>query len=376
MNDKTKGIVRLQFLDILKLVAVYLVIFYHSSPTMAEFSAKPQTYYKYFVYFLHGLASIAVPTFFLVNGFLLLNKTLHLQKHLLKTFRIYILTLVWSVITVTALIKIEGDRYSLSEFIKAVLFLKLYVNNHLWFLFSLVSVYILFPVVKVAFDAPDRNIILWALVVVFVSSFGNLFGNWCLNILYVLIGHPIDIIEAGKIKEHLPLSSQLIIQFSGYYWVWVYFIIGGLLGRRNDWYANFATSLPQLSSVFLISLTGLFLYGVIVSPSLGGTMFDNGWDGYYSIPCLLMTLSMFLAARRVPHMDGRAGEFIASIGTNTLGIYFIHLLVIKLSNPYVYEISSSSITMHLLYSLFILIFSWIMAVVLRQIPLANYLVKL
>lgn len=343
---------------------------------MSEFATKPQTYYNYLTYFLHGLTSTAVPTFFLVNGFLLLNKTLYLRKHLLKTFRIYILTLIWSAITVAALIEIEGDQYNYSGFIKTVLFLKLYVNNHLWFLFSLVSVYILFPIVKVAFDYSDRRIIIWTLAVIFVSSFGNLFGNWCLNILYVLIGHPIDLIEAGKIKEHLPLSSQLIIQFSGYYWVWVYFIVGGLLGRRNDWYANFVPSLLQLGGIFLVSLIGLFLYGIIVSPSLGGAMFDNGWDGYYSIPCLLMTISMFLIFRRMPYIDGRIGKFVASIGANTLGIYFIHLLVIKTLNPYFYEKSSSSITVHLLYSLVILVCAWIMTVVLKRIPLANYLVKL
>ena len=343
---------------------------------MAEFAAKPQIYLNYVAYFLHGMTSIAVPTFFLVNGFLLLNKPLCLQKHLQKTFRIYVLTLVWSTITVVALIEIEDDSYNLSEFFKSVLFLKLYVNNHLWFLFVLVSVYILFPVVKVAFDYSDHKIILWTLAVIFISSFGNLFGNWCLNILYVLIGHPIDLIEAGKIKEHLPLSSQLIIQFCGYYWVWVYFIIGGLLGRRNEWYTNFTPSLIQLSGIFMVSLTGLFLYGIIVSPSLGGTMFDNGWDGYYSIPCLLMTISMFMAFRRMPYIDGKIGELITSIGINTLGIYFIHMLVIKLSNSYIYEPSSSSITVHLLYSLFILLCSWLATLALKQIPLANYLVKL
>ncbi len=105
-------------------------------------------------------------------------------------------------------------------------------------------------------------------------------------------------------------------------------------------------------------------------------MFDNGWDGYYSIPCLLMTISMFLIFRRMPYIDGRIGKFVASIGANTLGIYFIHLLVIKTLNPYFYEKSSSSITVHLLYSLVILVCAWIMTVVLKRIPLANYLVKL
>ena len=73
MNDEPTRIIRLQFLDNLKFAAIYLVTFYHTSSTMSEFAAKSQTYYNYLAYFLHGLTSTAVPTFFLVNGFLLLK---------------------------------------------------------------------------------------------------------------------------------------------------------------------------------------------------------------------------------------------------------------------------------------------------------------
>src|SRR5467141_2314788 len=109
----------------------------------------------------------------MVNGYLLLNRPLDLRRHLLKTFRLYLLTLTWSLITVLCLIKIDGDSYSAWQFIHTVLFLKLGVNNHLWFLFALVSIYLLLPAVKVVYDHPNQRVIWWLLALIFVFSFGD-----------------------------------------------------------------------------------------------------------------------------------------------------------------------------------------------------------
>lgn len=376
ISDRSTNPIRLQFLDLLKIVAIFLVIFYHSSPTMAELSADPYKNDKYLQYFLHGLTSIAVPVFFVVNGYLTLNKTLKLNRHLAKTLRIYLLTLVWSFITVIAISKIENEKYTNLEIIRAALFLKQNVNNHLWFLFALVSIYIFLPVVKVAYDYHDTRIIRWMLLFLFVFSFGNLFGNWCLNVLYIVVGHRIDITEAGDIKEHIPFSSQSINQFQGFYWAWVYFIIGGFLGRRDTWCVTFAPNLLQLGGVFVASLLILFAYGLVVSPSLDSKMFDTGWDGYYSIPTLLMTISIFLAFRQIPYVEGKIADLISSAGTNTLGIYFTHMIVIKILNPFVYQLSFSFVSVHILYTAFILLYSWAMTLVLRRTPLMAHLFKL
>ena len=140
---------------------------------------------------------MGVPLFFAVNGFLILSKNVDPRKHILKTIRLYILTICWSFITVLSLILINGDKYSIIEFIKTVVFLKIGTNNHLWFMFVLVSIYLIVPVIKLAYDHKDRRVIYFLVATVFLFSFGTVCLGWVLNAIKLALGY--NIVYDGRV---------------------------------------------------------------------------------------------------------------------------------------------------------------------------------
>jgi surface polysaccharide O-acyltransferase-like enzyme len=80
------------------------------------------------------------------------------------------------------------DTYRLSSFIHMTFYLKSGINDHIWFLFALTSIYILFPIIKLAFDCDNHRYLTWLLFIFIFFSFGNFFLNWCLHTIQYLYG--------------------------------------------------------------------------------------------------------------------------------------------------------------------------------------------
>lgn len=229
--------------------------------------------------------------------------------HVAKTIRLYILTLFWSLITVIVISRIEKESYSSSEFVSLV-FHPQKPTSHFWFLFSLVSLYLLLPVVTIVYDYDDVRPLFWLLFLLFLFSFGNELGNWSLNILTHSAGYWSDIAD-GSIKEHHLFDVEGVNPFRGNFWAWVYFICGGLIGKYLE-KEHIRIPLWGLYLTFVISILALFGYGTLASEWMNGRTFDTVANAYTSVPVLAMTLSVFRILCHLPRVDGKAGSFISS----------------------------------------------------------------
>ena len=67
-------------------------------------------------------------------------------------------------------------------------------------------------------------------------------------------------------------------------------------------------------------------------------MFDTVWDGYDSIPGLLMTIAAFLMLQRAWRIRS---ALIASLGASTLGIYFVHVPIMMALDRYYLAVNSA-----------------------------------
>ncbi len=362
---------RLHFLDAAKVLAIYLVVFYHASKHLL-LGTSELTFIRYFLY---GIATISVPLFFTINGYLILNRPINFKKHILKTLRLYFFTMVWAFITFLLIRGYGANGASVGEIIHATLFLDFNVSNHLWFLFSLTSIYLLVPVVKVAFDSDDKRVILWLLFLLFIFSFGNIFANWCLQVFQHSTGQGLQL-EAGRIKGYSLFNAQGINPFGGLYWGLVYFIVGGLLGRYSQ---KVQKLIPTwgLCLTFLIAALGLSGYGTMVSYYLDGLVFDTVFDGFSSIPGMVMTLSMLLILQNMWDVRGKIGSIVASIGANTLGIYVLHMFILRILNPFYESLSISTfLPAHLGYAVIVLLLSWLLALGLKRMPIVRHLFRI
>ncbi len=225
-------------------------------------------------------------------------------------------------------------------------------------MFVLVSIYLIVPVIKLAYDHKDRRVIYFLVATVFLFSFGTVCLGWVLNAIKLALGY--NIVYDGRVSEWHPFDRQAVNPFSGYTWPLVYFIGGAFLISNLKKTITFSTL--RLFLVFVGSLFALFCYGMLVSQSLEGKRYDTVWNGYDSIPTLAMTLASVVVLYRVGSRDGKLGSLIAATGANTLGIYFLHI-------PFMAAIGSSKyISGNIGISIIILLLSTAVALLLKRVP--------
>ena len=79
---------RIQYLDIIKVISIFLVVFCHFVLLSETVPAN----------ILMVACWSGVPMFFMVNGALLFTRPLKLEKHIRKTILIYIVLVAWRLI--------------------------------------------------------------------------------------------------------------------------------------------------------------------------------------------------------------------------------------------------------------------------------------
>lgn len=358
---------RIFYCDATKVLAIFLVCVYHYNNlnfNILDYSNLG----TYINYYFSGIPSMAVPLFFMVNGALLLNKPYRLKKHLKKVLYLYILVYAWSLISLIVFIPIEGSSYSLSEFFKAWFLHIKDVNNHLWFLETLISVYLLFPFIKLIYDLPQRELLKLFCIIIFVFSFGNVFLNNLLNLVEFILG-------VNYVKYEVLDFFSVINPFGNYYYAFFYFISGGILYERikND-SVNISTRVLLIS--FFTSLFILFLYGVLMTFS-DKTVYDTVWYGNSSIMTLIMSISTFLLLSRLAYKNRNINHHLTVIGSNTLGIYLVHRFLGAITISYFRGLAlSNNLILNIFYGVFLVLTSLFVVLLIEKLPFLNKAVKL
>ncbi|MBR3153599.1 MAG: acyltransferase family protein, partial [Lachnospiraceae bacterium] len=138
---------RIDFIDLLEFLAMTLVLLYHC--TTYDFNILESASVSVLLgYYFRAILSAGVPLFFFANGYLLFSRESILEKHVHKTIRLIILTVIWGFINVLLLMPIEGQQLSGREIIRTVWSWKSGWINHFWFLGVLICLHFIFPVLK------------------------------------------------------------------------------------------------------------------------------------------------------------------------------------------------------------------------------------
>ena len=206
-------------IDILESIAIILVVFYHSMVYSDDFISNTGILY-YIRYALRSLLSPCVALFFFCNGYLLLNKPFNLKKHILKTIKLIILTVIWAILRIIILMPIKKEYLSVAEAINVLLECKQGWINSIWFLGALICIYVLFPIIKVTYDS-NKRVFFYFIICCSIFTFGNVVIN-----------------EVATFSINLVLQKNIIIHglnffsmfnpFRGIHgYAFVYFCLGG-----------------------------------------------------------------------------------------------------------------------------------------------------
>lgn len=352
------------YFDLLKAIAIYFVVFYHFNSVSTNF-LEERNALAYLHYFFLSALSICVPTFFFVNGALLLNKQeLDVGRHAVKIVKIAVLVITWGVITMVALLFIRDEPMKVRSIIKSVWQLRQGWVNHLWYLEALVVIYVFFPLIFIAFRNSIKYFYFF-LACVMVFTFGNTFLSNCAAIISIYAGR----FDPTYVAQNYFSEFNA---FKGIYGFAIgYFMLGGILFCHRE--ALNTQTFRRLAMVAApVSLLLLFLYGVKLSLAQQ-EVWDIVWYGYDTVFTLTCVIALFILSLNYKHA-GLLGKLIKITGENSLGIYFLHIIIGFFLQPvYAATAYSTTILGNALFAFVILLSSAVVSLALKRLPVARTL---
>ena len=365
---------RLCYIDLLESVAIFFVISYHCTNYNYLFlNGGFELSSFYFRYFLRTVLSCGVPLFFFANGYLLLNREMNLQKHVKKIFKFTVLTVLWGIITLFALLMIKNERESVKDFFQDVWYCKPDWISHLWFLQTMVIIYLFFPIIKAAYDNNRKAFNFFAVAVAILT-----FGNTALNLLLSAFSPflPIEnkVYDIGWFNNFSPFSNIYGNSFTYYCgYSFVYFCIGGLAYEYKE-KIKFLQKVRINISIMLLSMFGLFVTGVAMS-HIQQKIWDVVWEGYDTIFTFINTLCIFFLCLKYQGKNNILRKVLYIISSSTLGIYLIHVLFVECFRQYEDKFENwGNIGGNIIFTVAILLASLICVLILKKIPLLRRLV--
>lgn len=356
---------RFAHVDLLKCLAIYFVLIFHG--TLYNFAIwKNAPMLHVLRLFSRTILSTCVPLFFFVNGYLLLPKKLDLKRHTLRTGKLMLQTCFWMVFLRLILQPFYGEYYTWEQLKEICWQLKNGWNNQLWFLEVLIGIYLLFPLLKGAWDAGWKNFC-WFAAVTALLVFGNDLTNMGMTLFNLFVKK-----EFYLYQNSLPVFYN----FNPFNWKFLmglaYFCLGGvaylmeerLLRLPGKW-RNAAAVVGMALCCFMLGMIGwrFTLYCK--------ELWDVVWNGYSTVFTLGNVLALYVLSLNLK----REIPLVRLISANTLGIYLIHDLIHKCLSGYATQFAFlRTVTGTMVYAAALLLISLGICLVLKKIPLIKYLI--
>lgn len=329
---------RIVYIDFIRVLAMFLVVLAHACAS--ELGHKSNSIDWNIAHSLVIITEVAVPLFFMISGSTILNspKTRsirYLFKHRLP--KILIPFIIWSVITAYFARQIDGT-YTYHSFMHAVL--SMYhqpVIIAYWFIYPLISLYLLSPLLKAMVDSLSSTGLNYLLILWFIFTM----------IMPVVIP-----VLPADIRSYFKVYSMSKIVFSSYLG---YFLLGYKLSQEKHRKTNWLVGILLILILFTINIEiGLInnhsVWKILNIFSIGSVPFIAG--------LIFVVLRSF--ENKYHHWFSRLIEILAPL---TYGVYLVHGLVINLVEQWFGK--SAYFTNFLLASLI----SLVVIFILSKIPL-------
>lgn len=344
-------------LDFLKGFCIVLVVFFHN------LQLNPDSVLDN-IFMVWG--NVAVPTFFLVSGALFFTRPFHWKHHMQNILRFYLAMAGWRVVYLVFFHFLGVPVPVSKREILSYLFLFGEVNGiatgHLWFIAAMLTVLMIAPVLRFCMEQ-DRKLAIYLMAICFV--FNQLLADVNLMCAFLARLTGMGAWEVSAFAEISPLSFR----YSNYMF---YYMLGGFLQekKREDKF-----SLKASVAMMAAGLAGLVLIKYLQS---GTFRWKNLHlvSGYYWSSTILAACGMFLSADHIPFHSGRLLRgFSKIVGTSTLGIFYLHMLLIHWLTPWLFAgiAAYNGWVVNLLESLFMVAVSCVVVWAGRKLPVIRYL---
>ncbi len=302
---------RLVWADLVRVVAICGVVLIHASAQtlLSRRAAVAHPDWWWAAHLYDAFARPAVPLFVMVSGALLLDPRREAAPGAFlrrRLPRLLVPLLFWSLLYLAWNVRYHEVRLGGAlDIAKAILAGPVY--THLWFLYMLLGLYLLTPVLQPYLRAASRG-----------------------NQLY-LGGLWFTAVAAVPMLARPPFELKVGIQFEGVTAFLGYFVLGRTL----------AEAIPRLRSRALLPLAAAAWaagYAVTVMGTYALTR-PQGWkldETYYALQApniVLMSLGAYVllirAGLALRHAGPWCGQLLAGLGRLAFGVYLLHLMVVE-----------------------------------------------
>ena len=307
--------------DLAETIAALFVVTYHISSCDFLFFRYPGIGPAITTCFRSFLV-VCVPFFLMINGYLLLRKPMDLKSHLLRTLRLVFLTVFWGIGPMLVQLRLEGRRLGLVAFFKEMFTFDFYGPViHLWYLGALVCIYVLLPMLHIAFHK-NRPIFYAFLITAAVCTLGTRLVDQAVTLTDWFCRRRIPGEAAINVLSVLnPLGATRGFPI-------VYFCLGGLLPelqallkKRFPGKENPLLAVVMVLSAAVHTLWFLFLYwksGHYVCPV---------WNGYNTITGAVISICGLLLCLNWQGRISGLQRVFRIVSENSFGIYLLHMML-------------------------------------------------
>ena len=288
-------------LDLLKILSCIGVVVLHS--TKPGFNLEHYNISAYLYY----LGTYAIPLFFMLNGYFLLNKKKLPYSYIFnKIGGILSIVFVWNMLiwvikrdfNVNPLRKIIGSLVQKGYFYQ------------FWFFGSLIIIYLTLPIIKKVLEK-DYS---YSVVLLFLMVIGIV-----IEIINTFIIHK-------PIQQYIPQTFRL--------WTWFfYYILGGYLGKIN-------IQKIKLTKFIMISFSIIFIISPILLFYLAKNVYHNAFAEYFydSMIVKIVSIGLFILFVKIEkNIMLKNKELIVMVSSLTMGVYIVHTYVLEKVEKYIYN---------------------------------------
>lgn len=310
MAQKIDG--RLAYADLLRAFATLAVILLHlAGSQMSAVSVSSAAWRVFNLY--DGLVRWCVPVFVMLSGMFMLDtkRSLPLSKLLLHNcLRILICLFFWSGIYAVAGYMLAGGSFTFQGLWQSILSaLKGSTHYHLWFLYMILGLYLVTPVLRAFCDGADRGDFHWffLLCFLFASLLPTAFRLWPNSTAVVRVWYD-------------RLNIQLVMGYVGYY-VAGYYLREFVIGRITE------------AVIYVLGILGAIVtvWGTAVLSRQADGLVDVFYD-YFSPNVAAFSVAVVVLFRYVLGVSEERSrrQRLSGVAKISFGIYLSHDLFIMI----------------------------------------------
>lgn len=339
---------RILYLDEVRSLAIILVVLGHLIRYFSKDFASWQVCSGVF-----SLTRMGVPLFFTVSGALLLKRKHDIKLFLEKRFKRVVLPFAFWIVVYLILGVIIWHCKPTSEYFFAVIFGSHDLSSLFWFIWSLIGVYLLIPILSS-----------------FIREYGD-FGTKYLILITIILSllYTVGFFDVQQIKY----DFRIIFNF---FPVLGYFIMGSYIHNHKFKYSG--------RKMFLVGIA-MFAVGITVHFI---KIYYNGLGGlglvpvdFFDIFVIMQTMGLFIAFKYAdvkmisdkikPIKEQTLGKIIVTFSSCSFGIYFSHYIIVKylFDFGFMHEWAYENLFIYFpLSAVIVIAISWVLIYVMRGIP--------